>query len=382
MAVPARILLLIHRMREADREMEEVLIMWRIRRLYQRVLLRRGLLYCIPVLNRRVRSLLNLERVPLKEDCRLSPEAFHTLMGLLIQDFERNHGYSIEFAVIVTLYWMAAGMSYRTCGNTFDIARQTAFDIIELVLDRIIGIIKRVIKKPDNLDQVGEQFSRMADSPAFTQCVGAIDGCQIYFIVDDAERNQEYINRKLYYSINLQGLVDHKCRFTDIFVGFPGSCHDLRVFRHSGLYREGVYPPRGYFIIGDGGYHCMRDPVTLITPYRNDRNVVLTEDQINFNFHLSKARAVVERAFGLLQARMRIIFHRALEVKFKKAVKVIGACCVIHNICIDANDIIPHDRIIRRRQAALRPETDGAAFRDVICLAHNLGRRQAALERQ
>ncbi|KAE8741492.1 hypothetical protein FOCC_FOCC012977 [Frankliniella occidentalis] len=274
---------------------------------------------------------------------------------------------------------MAAGMSYRICGNTFDVCRSTAFDIVDLVLDKIVSVANRVIKLPENLEEVGQQFATMADSPAFSQCVGAIDGCQVYFILDDTEKSQEYINRKLYYSINLQGLVDHRGRFINIFVGFPGSCHDLRVLRHSGLYRDAVYPPRGYFIIGDGGYMCLRDPITIITPYRN---INLTEEKKNFNYHLSKARSVVERSFGLLQARWRILFHRALEVKFRKAVKVIAACCVVHNICIDEDDIIPHHRIIRRRQVAPRPESDGSAYREIICLAHNLGRVQADLERQ
>ncbi|KAE8740461.1 hypothetical protein FOCC_FOCC014028 [Frankliniella occidentalis] len=185
----------------------------------------------------------------------------------------------------------------------------------------------------------------------------------------------------MYYSINLQGLVNHRGRFIDIFVGFPDSCNDLRVLRHSGLYRDAVYPPRGYFIIGDGGYMCLRDPITIITPYRN---INLTEEKKNFNYHLSKARSVVERSFGLLRARWRILFRHTTDstVKLRKAVKVIAACCVVHNICIDEDDIIPHHRIIRRRQVAPRPESDGSAYREIICLAHNLGRVQADLERQ
>lgn len=194
--------------------------------------------------------------------------------------------------------------------------------------------------------------------------------------------HDDYINRKLFYSINLQGLVDDKGRFIDVCVGFPGSCHDLRVLRHSGIYREGLYPPRGYFLIADGGYVCMRDPFTMIVPYRNERNVRLTEDQLSFNYHLSKARSIVERAFGLLQARWRVLFHRAVEVKFLKAVKVITACAVLHNLCMDAGDFIDYQIPQRRNQRAPRGERRAEDLRDVMCLAHNLGRRQAALERQ
>ncbi|KAK3910190.1 Protein ANTAGONIST OF LIKE HETEROCHROMATIN PROTEIN 1 [Frankliniella fusca] len=283
----------------------------------------------------------------------------------------------------MTLYWLAAGMSFRVLGNTFDVCRSVAFDVTSYILDEICLLMRHVIKLPEEaeLPHIGNRFAEMADSPAFSQCCGALDGCQVYFICDDAERHDEYINRKLYYSINLTGLVDHMGRFIDVCIGFPGSCHDMRVLRHSGLFRAGVYPPRGYFIIGDGGYQCLRKPITLITPYRN---VNLTPDQLSFNFHLSKARSVVERTFGLLQARFRVMYHRALEVKFPKAVKVITAACVLHNICIDAEDFVDYTVHPRRGQQILRlrNEEAGEAYRNILCLAHNVGRRQALLERQ
>ncbi|KAE8738356.1 hypothetical protein FOCC_FOCC016170 [Frankliniella occidentalis] len=282
--------------------------------------------------------------------------------------------------VIVTLYWLAAGTSYRVLGNTFDICRSSAFDLTAYVLDAICSLLQHVIKKPteDELPHIGEQFAAMADSPAFSACCGAIDGCQIRFICDNAEHHDEYINRKLYYSINLTGLVDNRARFIDVCIGFPGSCHDLRVLRHSGLYRAGIYPPPGYFIIGDGGYICLRNPITLIVPYRN---VALTPDQQSFNRHLSKARSIVERAFGLLQARWRVLFHRALEVKFLKAVKAITAACILHNICIDSDDFVDYVAPPRRHQIIVRDEEAGDAYRHILCLAHNVGRRQALFER-
>ncbi|KAE8743446.1 hypothetical protein FOCC_FOCC010936 [Frankliniella occidentalis] len=233
-------------------------------------------------------------------------------------------------------------MSVRVLGNTFDIFRSTAFDVTALVLDNICMLMGHVIKLPDEaeLPHVGNKFAEMADSPVFSQCCGAIDGCQVYFICDDAERHDEYINLKLYYSINLSGLVDHSGKFIDLCTGFPGSCHDMRVLRHgSGLFRAGVYPPREYFSFGDGGYACLKNSTTLIVPYRN---VHLTPDQQSFNYPLSKARSVVGRSFGLLQARFRVMYHRALEVKFPKAVKVITAARVQHNIRIDAGDFVDY----------------------------------------
>lgn len=47
-----------------------------------------------------------------------------------------------------------------------------------------------------------------------------------------------YINRKQYHSIQLQGHVNENKIFLDVFIGYPGSVHDSRVFRESALFKS------------------------------------------------------------------------------------------------------------------------------------------------
>lgn len=54
------------------------------------------------------------------------------------------------------------------------------------------------------------------------------------------EDPNSYINRKLYYSIHMQKTVNHNIKFIDIFIGYPGSVHDARVFRNSTI-RNDLY---------------------------------------------------------------------------------------------------------------------------------------------
>ena len=63
---------------------------------------------------------------------------------------------------------------------------------------------------------------------------GAIDGSHIW-IDKPAEDPDSYINRKQYFSINIQGTVNHQIKFLDVFIGYPGSVHDARVFKNSPL---------------------------------------------------------------------------------------------------------------------------------------------------
>ena len=48
----------------------------------------------------------------------------------------------------------------------------------------------------------------------------------------------DYYNRTNYYSVLMQGMVDHLYRFTDVYIGWPGWVHDARVFGNSKLYER------------------------------------------------------------------------------------------------------------------------------------------------
>ncbi|CAJ1061507.1 putative nuclease HARBI1 [Xyrichtys novacula] len=119
-------------------------------------------------------------------------------------------------------------------------------------------------------------------------------------------------------------------------MGNTGSVHDALVLRRSPMYKEYLYPPAGYALLGDGGYPCLRHPVTIIMPYRHPLAGRVEE---RFNQHHTRARNVVERAFGMLKTRWRAIFLRALEIRAVFAPKVVTACCILHNLCLATGDI-------------------------------------------
>jgi len=67
--------------------------------------------------------------------------------------------------------------------------------------------------------------------------LGAIDGSHVRIDkpVEDAD---SYINRKQYFSIHVQGTANHKLKFMDVFIGYPGSVHDARVLKNSTIYND------------------------------------------------------------------------------------------------------------------------------------------------
>jgi len=60
----------------------------------------------------------------------------------------------------------------------------------------------------------------------------------------------------------------------------------------------------------------------------------LTNEQRVFNYRLSRARRVVENTFGIMVARWGI-FAKPINTSLKTAKKIVKACVVLHNYCMD-----------------------------------------------
>ena len=75
-----------------------------------------------------------------------------------------------------------------------------------------------------------------------------------YFII--LAGDTDYVNCKGYASIQLQLVVDDNLVILDAYVGWPGCCHDARVFRNSPLFHrlphdDGTMLGEDYFVIGE-----------------------------------------------------------------------------------------------------------------------------------
>ncbi|KAJ8975441.1 hypothetical protein NQ317_014199 [Molorchus minor] len=88
----------------------------------------------------------------------------------------------------------------------------------------------------------------------FPNVLGAIDGSHIKIDKPDTDPDS-YINRKGYYSIQMQAVCDHTQKILDVFIGYPGSVHDSRVFRNSPLKNNLEEKCGQYFLLADNQEH-------------------------------------------------------------------------------------------------------------------------------
>ena len=118
-------------------------------------------------------------------------------------------------------------------------------------------------------------------------------------------------------------------RFLHVSIGAPGRVHDARIFAKSGLLED---LPAGYQILADSAY-----PISLkvITPYTN-RDALTARDVRRNEIH-SSIRMMVERSFGILKKRFKILEY-VESTDLDKIKNIILCCMILHNICIDMND--------------------------------------------
>lgn len=84
--------------------------------------------------------------------------------------------------------------------------------------------------------------------------------------------------------------------------------------------------------MADSAYPLRKE---VMVPYKDNGH--LTRNQKDFNVKLSACRVVVEHAFGELKQRYRQLYFLKLR-KIERIVKVIHACCVLHNLA-NSDDI-------------------------------------------
>lgn len=75
----------------------------------------------------------------------------------------------------------------------------------------------------------------------------------------------------------------------------------------------------------------------MLSPYKGAKHLVLTHEQYQWNFLQSSTRMPVERAFGILKARWRILLKRN-DMKLLNTMRVVATCLVLHNMCIVHKD--------------------------------------------
>uniref|UniRef100_A0A668AUA2 DDE Tnp4 domain-containing protein n=1 Tax=Myripristis murdjan TaxID=586833 RepID=A0A668AUA2_9TELE len=276
------------------------------------------------------------------QNFRMSKETFTYLCqrvqpAMEKQDVNYRLCVPLQQRVAIAVWKLATNADYWSIAHLFAVSLSTACKCLKAFCSAVEDILQPEAIQFPNADKLQEMANYFENRWGLPHCVGAIDGSHIPILAPQ-EYHTEYYNSKGWYSVVLQAVVDGKGLFWNVFSGLPGSMHDARVLRRSGLWNmaDRLFGGQhhvtgghdmGYYILGDAAY-----PQTswLMKPFMD--NGCLTEEETNFNIRLSRARVVVENAFGRLKGRWRCLLKRN-DCNLDTVKSVVITCCVLHNLC-------------------------------------------------
>jgi hypothetical protein len=190
-------------------------------------------------------------------------------------------------------------------------------------------------KSPEAWLAIAKDFDRKWNFP---NCIGAIDGKHIT-IRPPAESGSYYYNYKGTHSIVLLAAVDANYKFLYVDVGTNGRVSDGGVWENcslnkvlvtsaAGIPNETTLPKSNkclpHVFVGDDAFPLK---TYILKPYPFQKQ---TKEQRIFSYRLSRARRVVENAFGILANRFRVLLN-PVNLEPSKVEKVVLACTALHN---------------------------------------------------
>ncbi|XP_027339190.1 protein ALP1-like [Abrus precatorius] len=258
--------------------------------------------------------------------------------------------------VAVCIWRLATGDPLRLVSKRFGLGISTCHKLVLEVCSAIRTVLMpKFLQWPneEKMKAVKEEFEGISGIPnvggsMYTTHVPIIApkiSVAAYFNKRHTERNQ-----RTSYSITVQGVVDPKGVFTDVCIGWPGSMADDKVLENSVLYeRANRGNLKDVWIVGNSGHPLMD---WVMVPYTHQN---LTWTQHAFNEKIGDIQSVAKQAFAKLKGRWGCLQKRT-EVKLLDLPVVLGACCVLHNICEMRNEEMDPDWMFELFDDEMVPE--------------------------
>ena len=280
---------------------------------------------------------------------------------------------SPEFRLAICLYLLGRGDYMYSIAEMVGLGRSTVTTIVNEVTEATVSCLWTdcvSVHMPKMEDEFKEKILDMEELWRFPFSWAAVDGCHspVKCSPGGSEARKEYHKFKNFYSIVLMALVDAKYWFIWGGCGFPGNSHDSIILQSTPLWsdiKDGKLLLNSYqreqnafippLILGDSAFPFES---FLMKPYTN---AILAKQQRYFNYRLSRARMVIEGAYGQLKGRWRFLLRKSENNLHETKIATL-ACMVLHNICLDQGETLPSNLDV-----SFDPATNQKRDRQTIC---------------
>ena len=151
-------------------------------------------------------------------------------------DPEEPHGLTTSTQVLMSMRLLAGGCYQHLATDLIRVSQSSCSRSLNRFLDGLCSMRKLIVKFPENLDEVKQEFFDIA---AFPGVIGAIDGTHISIKRPKNDPNSDiYFNRKRILTLNVQVVAGPDLRLYNVLARWAGSTHDSGVFSNSSLKRR------------------------------------------------------------------------------------------------------------------------------------------------
>jgi hypothetical protein len=148
--------------------------------------------------------------------------------------------------------WMCGGQQFmRQADNRFERSLETVSRKFDKVLECVVRLGADIIRHKDpEFNTVHQRLRSARFAPYFDNCIGAIDGTHVPVTVP-TDKVVQYTTRNGFITQNVLAICDFNMRFTFVVAGWPGSVHDMRVFKDAiEKFKDRFpFPPQGIHVL-------------------------------------------------------------------------------------------------------------------------------------
>lgn len=222
---------------------------------------------------------------------------------------------------------------------------------VNKVTQAILKCLSNKISFPRTNDEMQQKKVKFMAKNDFPGIIGIVNGTHIGIIsppTNDPNAPADlFYNSKGFYSLNVQIICDSDYKILNVNTKYPGSLHNSEIWHTSGVremlkqhFETGVPSAWSAWLLGDQGYPL--EP-WLLTPVANTTQGT---PEAKYNAAFGRSRIMVNHCIGYLKSVFRCLHKdRILHYSPLNAGNITAACCILHNIRIENNELVESDLI-------------------------------------
>ncbi|XP_018367579.1 PREDICTED: putative nuclease HARBI1, partial [Trachymyrmex cornetzi] len=295
------------------------------------------------IIRPRINYMEIFDEIDFRKRFRISKNNFMTVLERIEDEIrhksDRNNPIPPVIQLLVAIRFYATGSYLITVADFCGISESSAQRIVHRVSPIIAALNNEFIKLPMSAEQIHQNQKEFFQIAKFINVIGCVDCTHIKVESCGGRENELYRNRKGFFSLNIQVVVNARLEIIDIVARWPGSTHDATIFDHSrikNLFEAGTFGDG--LLLADSGYPNL--------PYvMSPLHYPITPPEHLYNEAQIRTRSIVERFFGIWKERFAVLSIGMRFQTIEKVLPIIMATAVLHNIVqqnIQQDRIDPH----------------------------------------